>query len=72
MALWIVMLLLLLTRLLIQGGMTPNCTATVDVNEAGEPTCDTILNLWGLTLGQFYAWNPSVGADCTGMWAGEY
>lgn len=55
-----------------QEGMTPNCTVTIDVDENGDPPCTLILEQWDLTIEQFFAWNPSVGADCSGMWAGKF
>ncbi|KAL4739523.1 hypothetical protein BDV11DRAFT_169938 [Aspergillus similis] len=30
--------------------------------------CDTIENEFGITFAQFYAWNPSVGSDCSNLW----
>lgn len=50
--------------------MTSECTLTVNVDEYG-PTCEYILEEYGLTIAQFYEWNPSVGPDCGGMWLGE-
>ncbi|KAI9150011.1 LysM domain-containing protein [Paramyrothecium foliicola] len=49
-------------------GMTANCTITVDVRPNGMPTCLSILAEWDLTISEFFAMNPSVGADCSGMW----
>ncbi|GKT97447.1 lysM domain-containing protein [Colletotrichum tofieldiae] len=51
-------------------GMAENCTATVDVRPDGLPTCQAILDEWYLLIEEFYEWNPSVGPDCGGMWAG--
>jgi len=31
-------------------------------------TCYDIANTYGITLDQFYAWNPPVGNDCSGLW----
>ncbi|KAK2015703.1 LysM domain-containing protein [Colletotrichum eremochloae] len=53
-------------------GMTSNCTDIVDVDSNGEPTCQDILTDYSLTIAQFYEWNPSVGPDCGGMWAGYH
>lgn len=33
-------------------------------------TCASVLRFHGLTIAQFYEWNPSVGPDCAGMWLG--
>ncbi|KAK6502504.1 hypothetical protein TWF506_003085 [Arthrobotrys conoides] len=32
-------------------------------------TCAGILAEAGITMAQFYGWNPSVSSDCSGMWA---
>lgn len=50
--------------------MTEDCAVTVDVRANGMPTCSDILYQWELLIDEFYAMNPSVGADCAGMWAG--
>ncbi|KAI8315298.1 hypothetical protein K4K61_002332 [Colletotrichum sp. SAR11_59] len=50
-------------------GMIETYTEIVDVDEDGYPSCQDILSDYELTIAQFYAWNPSVGADCSGMWA---
>ncbi|ETS74812.1 hypothetical protein PFICI_13296 [Pestalotiopsis fici W106-1] len=53
-------------------GMTTNCSITADVRNDGYPTCSDILAQWELTIADFYAMNPSVGSDCSGMWAGYH
>lgn len=52
-------------------GMSENCTSIVDVDDEG-PTCQDILDEWELPIEIFYEWNPSVGPDCSGMWAGYH
>ncbi|KAL4958979.1 uncharacterized protein BDV14DRAFT_194147 [Aspergillus stella-maris] len=32
--------------------------------------CDTIEDQFGITFSQFYAWNPSVGSECSNLWLG--
>ncbi|KAH6653368.1 hypothetical protein BKA67DRAFT_593299 [Truncatella angustata] len=51
-------------------GMAEDCSLAVYVDSTGSPTCQEILDSRELTIAQFYEWNPSVGADCGGMWAG--
>ncbi|KAF7535861.1 hypothetical protein G7054_g5004 [Neopestalotiopsis clavispora] len=51
-------------------GMVEDCDHSIDVYEDGFPTCDEILSQFDLTIAQFYEMNPSVGVDCSGMWAG--
>ncbi|KAI1776335.1 LysM domain-containing protein [Hypoxylon cercidicola] len=51
-------------------GMIPNCTDIVEVESTGGLTCEEILSIYEINIEQFYAWNPSVGPDCAGMWAG--
>ncbi|KAK8048097.1 LysM domain-containing protein [Apiospora saccharicola] len=50
--------------------MVENCNFTVVVFPSGAPTCTDILENYHLTIAQFYKMNPSVGADCSGLWAG--
>ncbi|KAK0641333.1 hypothetical protein B0T16DRAFT_419663 [Cercophora newfieldiana] len=50
-----------------QGGMVDNCDAFYFVKQ-GE-NCETVLSKNGITLAQLYAWNPSVGSTCNGLWA---
>ncbi|RMZ83680.1 hypothetical protein DV738_g1034, partial [Chaetothyriales sp. CBS 135597] len=54
----------------VRDGMAEDCTLAVYVNPSGGQTCQEILDSWELTIAQFYEWNPSVGSDCSGMWAG--
>jgi hypothetical protein len=35
-------------------------------------TCDTISSANGISLADFYAWNPAVGSTCTTLLAGYY
>lgn len=35
-------------------------------------TCNSILSLFDLKVSEFYAMNPSVGPDCTGLALGTY
>lgn len=51
--------------------MAKNCNFTVMVFPSGAPTCEDILENYHLTIAQFYKMNPSVGADCSGLWAGK-
>ncbi|OIW22418.1 hypothetical protein CONLIGDRAFT_587445, partial [Coniochaeta ligniaria NRRL 30616] len=32
-------------------------------------SCSAVLSTNGITVGQLFAWNSGVGADCSGMWA---
>lgn len=51
-------------------GMVSNCDEFYYV-EVGD-TCPGITAKYGITTAQFIKWNPSVGADCTGLWASYY
>ncbi|EFQ32525.1 LysM domain-containing protein [Colletotrichum graminicola] len=53
-------------------GEDEDCTGWVSVGDGGTPTCQDILAKYGLTIAQFYDMNPSVGEDCSGMWAGYF
>ncbi|KAL5040877.1 hypothetical protein BDW71DRAFT_212672 [Aspergillus fruticulosus] len=50
----------------IREGTTENC----DEYEAVVPpmTCETVLNRHGITIAQFYDWNPAVGENCGNLW----
>jgi hypothetical protein len=39
--------------------------------QPGE-TCSTVAGKNGITVEELKAWNPSVGADCSGLWADAY
>ncbi|KAH8655300.1 hypothetical protein BX600DRAFT_525233 [Xylariales sp. PMI_506] len=51
-------------------GVVANCTAWYQVQSFS--TCASILSVFYLDIAQFYAWNPSVGDDCTGLAVGTY
>ncbi|KAI1151806.1 hypothetical protein F4825DRAFT_451089 [Nemania diffusa] len=54
-----------------QDGLIASCT-TFYLAASGD-TCTKIVNLYGtFTLSDFYAWNPAVGSDCTGLQAKVY
>ncbi|EGX53232.1 hypothetical protein AOL_s00006g493 [Orbilia oligospora ATCC 24927] len=46
-------------------GTAANCSKWALSNTS----CANILSQNGITIAQFYAWNPTVGSDCAGMWA---
>ncbi|KAF3078890.1 hypothetical protein TWF102_003220 [Orbilia oligospora] len=50
-----------------RGGTAENCTKWV----LADTSCANILSENGITITQFYAWNPTVNSDCSGMW-GSY
>jgi hypothetical protein len=54
----------------IQPGMTSSCGAfhLVQANDQ----CGAIATSAGISLKQFYAWNPSVGTACSTLFAGDY
>lgn len=35
-------------------------------------TCSSIATAYGITLTDFYTWNPDVGTDCSALWAQEW
>ncbi|WQF75116.1 Putative LysM domain-containing protein [Colletotrichum destructivum] len=49
-----------------QPGMVDNCNKFYFVKQGD--TCQVVTSGAGITLDQFYAWNPSVGSTCSGMW----
>jgi hypothetical protein len=55
----------------IRTNTTANCTNYVDVFQGSGYTCSNILSDYGITIAQFYSWNPAVGSDCSNLWVGE-
>lgn len=53
-----------------QSGMVSNCDAFYFV-KSGDG-CAVIASNYGITLTQFYAWNPAVKTDCSGLWPDYY
>jgi LysM repeat protein len=51
----------------IQEGMVKNCIKFHPVSKT--TTCDSIEKYYKLSFAQFFAWNPAVGEDCSGLWA---
>ncbi|KAK4164085.1 hypothetical protein QBC43DRAFT_211865 [Cladorrhinum sp. PSN259] len=49
-----------------QTGIVSSCNKYY-VTKAGDG-CWAIANQFGITVDQFYAWNPAVGADCANLW----
>jgi hypothetical protein len=53
-----------------QPGMTTSCNAFHLVKTGDQ--CGTIAASAGISLANFYAWNPSVGTTCTTLFAEDY
>ncbi|KAK8092914.1 hypothetical protein PG999_014501 [Apiospora kogelbergensis] len=53
-----------------QAGMPADCNNFYQV--AGGDTCGNIASTHGVSLEQFYAWNPAVGSTCASLWAGYW
>ncbi|KAI2765953.1 hypothetical protein CBS147339_6385 [Penicillium roqueforti] len=54
----------------IESGMVDNCDAYHLVISGDE--CATIASDAGITLDEFYDWNPTVGDTCSSLWVGYY
>ncbi|OKL55215.1 hypothetical protein UA08_09512 [Talaromyces atroroseus] len=54
----------------IQTGMVSNCDA-FHLVVSGD-TCAALATAAGISLTNFYAWNPAVGTSCTGLDLGDY
>ncbi|KAF3935428.1 Autolysin [Dactylellina cionopaga] len=54
----------------IQAGMNSNCNKFYLV-KSGDG-CDPIARQFGISLANFYAWNPAVKNDCSGLWPDYY
>ncbi|OAQ63716.1 LysM domain-containing protein [Pochonia chlamydosporia 170] len=53
-----------------QPGLTPDCDKFYLVS-AGDQ-CDGIEAKFSISSAQFYAWNPSINAECSNPWRGYY
>ncbi|KAH8896916.1 hypothetical protein GQ53DRAFT_639509, partial [Thozetella sp. PMI_491] len=51
-----------------QSGVISTCNKWYIV-QSGDG-CWAISNSYGISLDDFYAWNPSVGTDCSNLWLG--
>ncbi|KAL8693835.1 MAG: hypothetical protein Q9224_003679 [Gallowayella concinna] len=49
-------------------GASANCTEYANIKKGW--TCQGILRTYGLTIAQFFAYNPAVKSDCSGLWLG--
>ncbi|KAF2261302.1 hypothetical protein CC78DRAFT_522009 [Lojkania enalia] len=47
-------------------GAIENCSEYVSVTLGWN--CQNILDTYGITIAQFFEWNPAVGADCGNLW----
>ncbi|KAH8163292.1 hypothetical protein CIB48_g4954 [Xylaria polymorpha] len=54
----------------VQTGIASNCNKFYEVR-SGD-ICDTIVAAYGISLSNFYAWNPAVGSSCTTLIPGDY
>ncbi|OBT95526.2 hypothetical protein VE01_05175 [Pseudogymnoascus verrucosus] len=48
-------------------GAVSDCTEFENFYDDAS-TCADFLNAWHLTIAQFFAYNPEVNADCSGLW----
>lgn len=53
-----------------ESGITDDCDE-FHLVVSGD-TCADIVSDAGITLDDFYSWNPTVGTDCSGLWLGYY
>ncbi|KAF2473993.1 uncharacterized protein BDR25DRAFT_386910 [Lindgomyces ingoldianus] len=54
----------------IQSGMVGNCDAFHKVVDGDG--CAAIAQKYGISLSQFYSWNPAVGTSCASLWLDTY
>jgi LysM domain len=54
----------------IQTGMTSSCNTFYLVQPGDQ--CGTIASTHGISLSNFYLWNPAVGGSCATLFAGDY
>ncbi|CCC12068.1 hypothetical protein SMACR_02289 [Sordaria macrospora] len=53
-----------------QAGMVSNCDRFHLVKSGDQ--CGTIASTYGITLANFYGWNPAVGTSCESLWLDTY
>ncbi|GMG23368.1 unnamed protein product [Aspergillus oryzae var. brunneus] len=53
-----------------QTGIPANCNKWHYVVDGDE--CETIATKYGITLQQFYTWNPAIGSTCRFLWKDNY
>lgn len=53
-----------------QTGLVSNCDSFYLVQSGDQ--CGNIASAYGITLANFYAWNPAVGNTCASLIAGDY
>ncbi|KAH8695446.1 hypothetical protein BGW36DRAFT_429323 [Talaromyces proteolyticus] len=53
-----------------QTGITSNCNKYYKV-QSGD-YCEKICQQYGISVSQFYSWNPAVGDTCQSLWVGYY
>ncbi|KAK0639731.1 hypothetical protein B0T16DRAFT_247783 [Cercophora newfieldiana] len=53
-----------------QPGMVANCNRFHKV--ASGDQCGTIASRYGVSLANFYSWNPGVGNNCQSLWLDTY
>ncbi|KAI1120091.1 hypothetical protein F5Y10DRAFT_290335 [Nemania abortiva] len=58
------------TPMPVQTGIVDNCNRFYQV-QSGD-ICSTIVAAYGISLQDFYAWNPAVGSTCTTLVLGDY
>ncbi|KAJ0414307.1 hypothetical protein BJY00DRAFT_318933 [Aspergillus carlsbadensis] len=54
------------TPLPIRDGTIAGCQQYAPV--VSPMTCQSVLTQNGITMAEFYSWNPAVGPECTGLW----
>jgi hypothetical protein len=53
-----------------QTGIISNCNK-YHLVESGDG-CASIASAYGISLSNFYSWNPAVGSSCGALWLGYY
>ncbi|CAK7205840.1 hypothetical protein SEUCBS139899_008619 [Sporothrix eucalyptigena] len=55
----------------VQDGISPDCISFYKVS-SGDTCAKVVKKFSSITLDDFYAWNPAVGTDCSGLWLDTY
>ncbi|CAK7231095.1 hypothetical protein SBRCBS47491_007814 [Sporothrix bragantina] len=55
----------------VQDGISPDCISFYKVVK-GDTCAKVVQKYSGITIDDFYSWNPAVGTDCSGLWLDTY
>jgi hypothetical protein len=54
----------------LQSGTVKTCTAYAEIVKDTFTSCGDLLQIYKLTMEQFFNYNPAVGSNCSNIWLG--